>query len=147
MKLLLKREMFGQTSTIGRLSIDGQHECFILEDRVRETPGVPVKDWKVPGQTAIPEGTYTVVITWSPWFKRNLPLLLNVPGFEGVRIHPGNTEHDTEGCLLPGRSIAGASVRESVAAFAPLFAKIEAAQVAGEKVEIEIVSHRSQAAG
>src|SRR3989442_1816583 len=92
----LRRKVFTSNSTIGELLINGKLECFTLEDRIRP-PGV-----KVPGQTAIPEGSYEVIVTLSQRFKRDLPLLLNVPNFRGVRIHTGNTELDTEGCILVG---------------------------------------------
>ena len=75
--------------------LDGRFGVLHLEDVVRQGE-------KVPGQTAIPEGIYTVQITFSNRFKRDLPLLLNVPNFEGIRIHPGNTDADTEGCILVG---------------------------------------------
>lgn len=83
MKIEVIRHTFTGRSTIGSLYIDKKFECYTLEDVVRTGP-------KVHGQTAIPEGTYEVQITFSPRFKRDLPLLLNVPNFEGVRIHTGN---------------------------------------------------------
>jgi hypothetical protein len=93
-----------------------------LEDRYRPAP-----EAKVPGATCIPLGRYEVRITHSPKFDRDLPLLIGVPGFEGVRIHPGNTAADTEGCLLPGRVRHGEAVQESRAAFVDLFAKLRGA--------------------
>jgi len=83
MKIDLVRHVFTPRSTIGSLYVDGKFECYTLEDVVRLGE-------KVYGETAIPEGTYEVQITFSNRFKRDLPLLLKVPGFEGVRIHPGN---------------------------------------------------------
>lgn len=132
MKILLQRRQSTPVCTIGLLSIDGVHECYTCEDVVR-APGV-----KVYGQTAIPAGIYPVVVNLSQRFKRRLPLLLNVPGFEGVRIHPGNTAADTEGCILPGRGFTGTGVTQSVLAFDALFLKIEAAHAAGQPVSIEI---------
>jgi len=96
MKLLLKRIHKTNNSTIGELFIDGKFECYVLEDIEREV--------KVHSKTAIPKGTYEVVITMSNRFKINLPLLLKVPNFEGIRIHAGNTAKDTEGCLLLGQT-------------------------------------------
>jgi len=120
MKLTLIRRPSANGSTIGQLSVDGDHECFTCEDVVRAGE-------KVYGKTAIPAGTYRVVITMSPRFKRRLPLLLDVPGFTGVRIHVGNTADDTEGCILPGRGVSGARVTQSVLAFNALFSKLDAA--------------------
>jgi Family of unknown function (DUF5675) len=121
MNLELKRKWFTPETTIGELFVDGVFECFILEDRERE--GQP----KVFGQTAIPRGVYEVKITHSPRFNRDLPLLLKVPGYEGVRIHPGNKAADTEGCLLPGTRRAPDQVLESRAAFDKLFEKLKSA--------------------
>lgn len=92
--MLLERKTFTDNSTIGELSIDGEFACFVLEDTCRTV--------KVAGQTAIPSGQYKVVRTHSPRFGRVLPLLLDVPHYAGIRIHPGNTSGDTAGCLLPG---------------------------------------------
>jgi len=98
-QLVVKRRWFSDNTTIGELFIDGSpvRKCYILEDTVRD----PAAD-KVPGRTAIPEGTFEVIISYSNKFKQHMPLLLNVPNFRGIRIHPGNTHKDTAGCLLPG---------------------------------------------
>ena len=101
MDLRLERLWLAPLDTIGTFLIDGLFECFVLEDQVREA-GV-----KVPGQTAIPVGRYEVIITPSQRFKEDLPLLVGVPGFEGVRIHAGNTHEDTEGCILVGQVLTG----------------------------------------
>src|SRR6185503_20455515 len=126
MELELKRRWFTTLSTIGELFIDGEWFCFILEDKMRELPGVPVEQWKIKGRTAIPVGRYQVVIAPSARFKRDLPRLLRVPGFEGILIHPGNTAVDTEGCLLPGLTRAADKVLSSRVAFSRLFAKLDA---------------------
>jgi len=97
MRLELIRTECGKVCTIGELLIDGKHECHTLEDVVR-ADGV-----KVYGETAIPPGVYSVDITYSPRFKRDLPLLIGVQNFIGIRIHPGNTASDTEGCILVGQ--------------------------------------------
>lgn len=89
---------------MGVLFVDGRFFAWSLEDVVRERPGQPVQDWKIPARTAIPVGTYGLEVTMSNRFKRPLPLLLNVPGFEGVRIHRGNTAEDTEGCIIVGQT-------------------------------------------
>jgi hypothetical protein len=138
MRLKLERTWCGPKCSIGTLCVDGITECFTLEDVQREIPGAPVPDWKVPGRTAIPKGLYTVTITYSERFKRELPLLEGVQGFSGVRIHPGNTAEDTEGCILVGKTKGPDFVGESRAAFAELFVKLERALQAGENVTLEI---------
>lgn len=118
MELLLDRILMGDRRTIGRLLVDGERLCYTLEDRVRED-GV-----KVYGETAIPEGRYEIAMTYSPRFKTVLPLLLKVPGFEGIRIHAGNTEKDTEGCILVGFNLDGDYITSSRLALAALIDKL-----------------------
>ena len=139
MKLTLEREASQLTCTPGSLFIDGEFECFTLEDVVREVPGVPVADWKIKGETAIPVGTYAVRLTMSNRFKKVLPLLIDVPGFEGIRIHPGNTDADTEGCILVGQEQGHESVLKSRLAMQNLMEKLTAATNRGEAIEIEII--------
>lgn len=98
--LLLVRDTFTSRSTIGKLTLEGTHLCDILEDTDRQLEINPKS--KVYGETAIPRGTYEIVLTYSPRFKKILPLLLKVPGYEGVRIHTGNKPEDTDGCLIVG---------------------------------------------
>jgi Steigviridae/Suoliviridae L,D-carboxypeptidase/transpeptidase len=138
MKLVLDRLQRDSDVTIGSLSIDGDFECWICEDPVREVIGQSVASWKVKGQTAIPAGTYSVDITMSARFKRELPLLIAVPGFDGIRIHPGNTAGDTEGCLLPGAMRMAKSVGQSRLAFDALFAKLRVAHIRREPITIEV---------
>jgi hypothetical protein len=113
MKLKLLRDKSSDDTTIGKLYIDGEFFCYSLEDKVREK--------KVYGVSAIPIGTYKIVITWSPRFKRQLPLLVDVPGFDGIRIHPGNTHKDTEGCILVGEYVEGEFLYKSKIAFDRLY--------------------------
>ena len=117
MKIELERRWKRKGYTIGVLSVNGQRICETVEDEDRGlTADMPLKELqakKVKGQTAIPTGTYKVVITYSPRFKKQLPLLQNVPGYEGVRIHPGNTAKDTEGCILCGRNTSKGGVTDS----------------------------------
>ena len=101
MEITLTRIARRKTYTIGRLAIDGEYICDTLEPTWRDIGwGRPGR--KIAGKTAIPEGRYPVVVTFSPRFRRWLPLLLHVPLFEGIRIHAGNTADDTAGCILPG---------------------------------------------
>jgi hypothetical protein len=120
MKITVKRLHKTDTSTIGELSIDGVFECFTLEDVERKE--------KIKSETAIPKGTYKVIINQSNRFKKLMPLLLNVPNFEGVRIHSGNTNHDTEGCILVGQTISKNFIGQSRKAFDKLFKKMQAAK-------------------
>lgn len=100
--LRLIREPSIDATTFGVLFLDGHFFGFTLEDQIREVPGAPVSAWKVRGQTAIPQGVYPIAMTLSNRFQRVLPLLEDVPGFSGIRIHSGNVIADTEGCLLVG---------------------------------------------
>ena len=100
--IFIKRNQPEHGFTGGALQLNGQFECFTLEDEVREVDGAPVEQWKIKGETAIPRGRYRVIVSYSQHFGRQLPELLNVPGYSGVRIHPGNTAKDTEGCILVG---------------------------------------------
>lgn len=135
MDLSLIRRTFTDRSTIGDLSIDGAFECFTLEDCVREV--------KIPGKTAIPYGRYHVVIDYSLRFKRLLPLLLDVPGFTGIRIHPGNTDADTEGCILVGLTEGRDSIGNSRAAFNALFQKLQTELSQDHGVFINITKENS----
>lgn len=103
MELHLKRIARKKGYTIGRLTEGGSLVCDTLEPEWRDVGwGRPGK--KVDGKTAIPEGRYPVVVTWSERFGLWLPLLVGVPGFKGIRIHAGNTADDTRGCILVGEN-------------------------------------------
>lgn len=108
MKLEVKRIAKRNTYTIGKLYIDGKYFCDTLEDKDRGLKQYDsissIKRFKIPSQTAIPTGTYEVIVNKSPKFKRMLPRLLNVPGFEGILIHRGNSDKDSSGCLLVGEN-------------------------------------------
>jgi hypothetical protein len=125
-------------ATVSEMFMDGVHECFVLEDEIREVPGVPVAKWKVPGKSAIPAGKYRVVLTMSNRFKKVLPELLEVPGFSGVRIHAGNDKDDTEGCLLVGQERGSETVTRSRDAMVELMAALTGVIEQGESVWIEI---------
>ena len=130
MNLDLQRTTLSGNSTIGTLAVNGRFECYTLEDTVRPK--------KIPGITAIPAGEYEVIINFSERFHRMLPLLLNVPQFEGVRIHTGNTPADTEGCILVGQRQDTDRILCSKLAFDHLFVQLEAALRDREKIVLRI---------
>lgn len=132
MKLELKRIQLDPDVTIGALLVDNVFECWTLEDTVRPD-GV-----KIYGETAIPTGTYAVDITYSPRFKVQMPLLINVAGFLGVRIHTGNTADDTEGCIIVGTDRLNKSLGRSRIAYDKLFAKLVEAKKRKEPIELTI---------
>jgi len=120
MELLLQRDPSVDGATLGDLFIGEDWECRTLEDQVRDD------GYKVLGATAIPQGRYQVVIDFSNRFQKRMPHLPNVPGFEGIRIHSGNTTLDTEGCILVGQSSDRTTISGSHLAFIKLFAKLDA---------------------
>jgi len=121
-KLKIVRDHLKDTYTIGDMYIDyGDGEGYkffsnTLEDKVR-----PTDESKIYGETAIPYGIYSLTITFSPKFNRLLPLVNNVPGFQGIRIHPGNTAEDTEGCILVGVNDQVGAIHQSKVTFDKLF--------------------------
>ena len=119
MIITVKRLHKTDKSTIGELLIDGKFECYTLEDVERKE--------KVYGETAIDKGTYKVIINRSNRFKVDMPLLLNVPKFEGIRIHPGNKAIDTHGCILVGTTRTLDFIGNSKKAYNKLFAKMKLA--------------------
>lgn len=142
MKLTLKRRFFADTYTIGTLSIDGVRFCDTLEDRNRDlnrNGRFDNGEKKVYGETCIPFGTYDVIVTMSPRFKRELPRLLNVPSFEGILIHRGNTAEDTAGCILVGENKVKGRVINSTKYEIELVRQCKAALSRGENISIEIV--------
>ena len=107
MKLTLKRIALRPTYTIGKLYIDDVYFCDTIEDTVRDlnkNGKLDNGEKKIHSKTAIPYGTYEIKWTYSPRFKKYTPQLMNVPSFEGIRIHAGNTSADTEGCLILGKN-------------------------------------------
>lgn len=150
MEIEVRRAPSIKGATIGELYIDGVFECYTLEDVVREpSTGRPsvwdqlvawVKSWKVPKQTAIPSGRYRVVVNFSEHFQKELPELLNVPGFDGVRIHSGNGPADTEGCILVGQTKEANLIYKSRDAFKALYPKIVAALAHGGQVNVTLTN-------
>jgi len=141
MEITVKRKTRTDISTIGELDINGTFECYTLEDKDRgllQTMSLTdIKSKKVDGKTAIPAGRYELAITFSDRFQKYLPLLLNVPGYEGVRIHNGNTAADTEGCLLLGTSVDKDFVGNSKSALQSFLSKLTPASKK-EKIFITI---------
>ena len=131
MKILVKRIFKRSAYTIGKLFIDGKYFCDTLEDAERPE--------KVYGDTAIPKGTYLVALNQSPRFKAILPLLLDVPGYSGVRIHAGNTAKDTEGCILVGQNLKKGYVLNSKKTLNALLKVLTEADKQGEQICIEII--------
>lgn len=130
MHLTLRRKTISAKSTIGELLVNNAFFCFTLEDIVR-------RGAKVYGQTAIPGGVYEIAITYSNRFRVMMPLLLNIPGFEGIRIHPGNTPENTSGCILVGRNRGTDWIGDSRLAYQALFAELQKAR---GKITIEILN-------
>lgn len=132
MELKLTRTDRTEESTIGDLTVDGVWEAYILEDKDRglrqDMSLEEIKLLKIHGKTCIPSGRYEVAITFSNKFQKYLPLLLNVPGYEGIRIHSGNVAANTEGCLLPGTFKNHDRVSDSRTAFKKLFDKMKAVE-------------------
>lgn len=140
MKLILKRIALRQTYTIGKLYIDDDYFCDTLEDTVRDINKNGKFDngeKKIKGKTAIPYGTYEIKWTYSPRFKKYTPQLMNVPSFEGIRIHAGSTPADTAGCILLGENKKVGMVLNSRATINKFYPLIKEACSKG-KVTIEI---------
>ncbi len=128
-KFVLKRRWYTDKSTVGELFLKNEFLCHTLEDSVRDPNknGLLERSEKLYGITAIPSGRHEVLITLSHRFKRRLPLLKDVPLFTGIRIHPGNTDEDTLGCILLGAYDASTPdwVGNSRVTFDRVFPKIE----------------------
>lgn len=137
MILTVQRQPTVNGFTPGLLSIDGAFEARTCEPPTREMAGVPVAQWKVQDHTAIPQGRYRVIIDWSPHFGADMPHVIDVPGFEGVRIHSGNDARDTEGCLLIGKSTTASGIADSRAEFDAFMPKLQAALSDGGEAWIE----------
>ena len=132
MKLELIRIANRPTYCIGKLYIDGVWFCDTIEDTDRGLDDSMSVDEilkkKIKGETAIPTGVYKIEITYSPKYKRMMPLLIGVKGYSGVRIHSGNTSKDTEGCLLVGRNTKVGMVTDSRNTYQRLFARLQNAK-------------------
>jgi Family of unknown function (DUF5675) len=129
MILTLIRDTFTSKTTIGKLYVDGIYQCDTLEDVVRP------KGEKIYGKTAIPAGEYEIVINFSNKYQRPMIQLMNVPMFQGIRIHAGNKAEDTEGCILVGTRKGIDWISNSGSAYKVLFDKVNKAT---DKVTIKI---------
>ena len=140
MRLTLKRIANKKDYCIGKLYINGQYFCDTLEDRDRGLDDVmteeEIKSIKQYGTTAIPVGIYTVLLTYSPKYKKIMPLINNVKGYSGIRIHSGNTSKDTLGCLLVGKNTIVGRLTDSRNTYNALFKRLQ--QKGSNKITIEI---------
>lgn len=128
--------------TIGRMTIDGQYFCDTLEDEIRDknkNGQFDGNEKKIANESAIPFGRYEVCLNISPRFKRLLPRLINVPHFEGILIHRGNTKEDTSGCILVGENKIKGKVINSTKYEEKLVKLMKTAIDKGEKIFIEII--------
>ena len=142
MKLKVNRIYRGLDYTIGRLYINDEYYSDVLEDADRglkdDMDLETIQALKKPNITAIPTGTYKVLITYSPRFKQRMPILMNVKGFDGIRIHSGNTHKDTSGCLLVGENKEKGKVLNSKITYTKLFNIINDALENNDEVTITI---------
>lgn len=139
LNILQKRYKFGEDFTLSHLYLNGAEFpgcAYILEDAVREIPGVPVEQWKIKAETAIPVGRYIVKKTMSARWGKLMWEITGVPGFLGIRPHAGNTSHDTEGCPITGkeRDEKNGEVSGSRLARDALYARMEQAEALGEQI-------------
>lgn len=128
MRLTLIRIANRPTYCIGKLYIDGVYFCDTIEDTDMglkdEMSLEEILSKKVKGETAIPSGIYQVTITYSPKYKKNMPLINNVKGYSGIRIHSGNTSKDTEGCLIVGKNKEVGKVLDSRVTYNALYKRL-----------------------
>ena len=152
MHIITERIAKKDTYTISNMYIDGVKFCNVLEDKDRgltsDMSEEDIKSIKVHGKTAIPTGTYNITLdVVSPKFSKykqyqfcngKLPRLIDVPGYSGVLIHIGNTEVDTDGCLLVGQNNVVGKVTNSTATFKALYDKMLEAVNRKENITITI---------
>jgi len=140
MRLTLVRRWNKKDYCIGDLYINGKWFCNVLEDRDRglddSMTEEEIKQIKIKGQTAIPVGIYTVLLTYSPKYQKIMPLINNVKGYSGIRIHSGNSSKDTDGCLLVGKNTVVGRLTDSRNTFNALFKRL--LQKGSNKITIEI---------
>lgn len=142
LRLLVDRAWKKADYTISRFFVNNERWCEALEDTDRglktSMPTTEIKAKKVYGKTAIPSGKYQVTLTYSPKFKKYLPLVNDVPCFSGIRFHAGNTAKDSEGCILLGKNTKVGMVTNSTYWTNKLIDKVRDAINHGEIVTLEI---------
>ena len=142
MEIRVKRIARKDGYTIGRMSLNGSYFCDTLEDTDRGLKSTmseeEILSKKRKGITAIPTGEYDVILTFSPKFKRVLPLLLNVPGYQYIRVHHGNLPSSTDGCLLVGENKVKGQIINSRATLERLMSVLLECEKKKEKVTIII---------
>lgn len=136
MELTLNRIYKGETYTIGHLYANKQYICDTIEDKVRI---LNTEDDKVYKQTAIPKGRYKVILTYSPHFHKILPELLNVPFFKNIRIHSGNDENDSAGCIIVGENKIKGKVINSKQTLNKLMQILKPINNSGEEIYINVL--------
>ena len=140
MRITLIRIANRPTYCIGKVYIDGVYFCDCIEDTDRglkdEMTEEEILKLKIKGETAIPTGIYKVTITYSPKYKKDMPLINNVKGYSGIRIHSGNTSKDTEGCLILGKNTKVGMVTESRKTYNAFFKRLKQTN---EKIIIDIL--------
>jgi len=150
MQLHVIRTTFTDQSSVGELYLNGVFYCYSLEDVDRDLradlPLEVIRARKIFAGTAIPTGSYEVILNWSNRFQKQMPLLLRVPGWEGVRIHSGNYPHQTEGCILLGKTKLDNMVGVSNKTFGAFMVELRRA-AKREKIHIEIESRKTPLAG
>lgn len=143
MKIRVERRYKKDTYTIGKMFINNLYFCDTLEDKDRGLTSAMTEneifDIKIAGKTAIPKGTYKVAYTFSPKYHRYMPLIQGVKGFSGIRIHSGNTDKDTEGCILLGQNKKVGQVINSRAICSEFYRIVENALDNLEQITIEIL--------
>jgi len=145
MELEVVRKWFKENYTIGKFTIDKVLFCSTLEDVVRDLHDInhdgdftDQGEGKIYGETAIPYGRYEVIVSYSPKLKRRLPLLIDVPGFQGIRIHAGKDAKWTEGCILLGTNTKPGRLEDGPYFETSLVQKIDEAIAKNESVYITL---------
>lgn len=142
MKILIRRIAKRNTYTIGKLYINNEYFCDTLEDKDRglteSMSKEEIQKIKIKGETCIPLGTYSISITYSNRFQKKMPLINNVKGFDGIRIHSGNTDKDTEGCILVGENKVVGKVINSKVTYNKLYTILNKALSKKELITLTI---------